>query len=332
VSRSAQWLTVLLFGGVVILDIAVAFGTAIYSLAYARTWEVPGILVSLTVGALIVGWFTRVRQHGWLVANLAGTAFGISFALAIVHGWENQAFVAVIVTFLAWQTAAPVIRARIQTRQEIASRAMAVATRGTAQFRDDGERIVVYPNREQLLRRLLRVTAFTALFTALFAFGLASQNVLLQVLCALAGAYMVSFALLLLYRMLVRRPTLLIGSEGITDFGSLTASGVGLIAWDEIWSIGQGRTSSRRSAQPTLEISVVDPHAVRRRMPPVKRLASVVLLVSGSLSFAIWQDLLDEPVARLIERIGQYVETHDPEGWFGDDDAEEEDGGAEPEP
>jgi hypothetical protein len=66
-------------------------------------------------------------------------------------------------------------------------------------------------------------------------------------------------------------------------------------------------------------------------MPLLKRAAGL-LLAPRTPSFTIWQGMLDEPVDALSERIRRYVETHAPEGWFGDDDGEEEDSAAEPKP
>jgi hypothetical protein len=180
------------------------------------------------------------------------------------------------------------------------------------------------------LQRLLIVGSLAALCGAVFAYipVLTPRDALPHVASAIGCAFLAVLAVALLYRLLVRRPTLVVGPDGIVEHGSLYATGAGLLGWDEIWSVAPAYRSSGPFKQRVLSISVFDPRAVRQRMPLLKRAANT-LLAPGSPSFVIVQDMLDEPVTDVSARIKCYVKTHAPEHWLGydgEDDGTDEGG------
>ena len=118
--------------------------------------------------------------------------------------------------------------------------------------------IVVYPNRVKLLGNALACSLATPIFLLvclLLASGtdapppeLGILGIILTVIeiigRLLIGAVMLACALVLaevvvciIYRILVRKPSVIIDSDGIIDQCSLIAGGLGLIRWDEIESI-----------------------------------------------------------------------------------------------
>jgi len=123
---------------------------------------------------------------------------------------------------------------------------------------DIPHQFVVYPNRVKLLGYALTCSLGTAvsLFVCLLLVsGSRPVNLQLGVLATvlavieilgrlLIGAVLLALALVLatvvvciIYRILIRKPSAIINSDGIIDQCSLIAGGLGLIRWDEIENI-----------------------------------------------------------------------------------------------
>ena len=117
-----------------------------------------------------------------------------------------------------------------------------------------------------------------------------------------------------LYRLAIRKPSLVIGPDGIFDDGSLLWSGVGLIRWDKVLAVFPTTRSSGRVKQHFLDITVTDLPEIRRRLPLLKRLA-LSSTYSRMSQLLIGQSLLESPVDELAQQIDQYVEGHAPPGW-----------------
>jgi hypothetical protein len=103
-------------------------------------------------------------------------------------------------------------------------------------FRDDGVRITVYPRRWRLILIALLQTALLTGIGVAFAFirvDELQQWLLWGLLGMLAGLLLAAF-LATLTRLAIRCPSLVVGPDGLFDGGSLIASGVGLLRWDEI--------------------------------------------------------------------------------------------------
>jgi hypothetical protein len=306
-----------LYGAAIALGV-VAVLPAFYFHENIHVYEAPAIFVSLALGVAPVGWYARFRRHGRLAGVLAAVFMMFSFTLALLHGWMQQAEIFVFLVSVAFMLALAAWAIRIHRSSEASLREIGAAMKGTALFHDDGERIIVYPRRGQVLVRTLLLIPF-ALVCGFFLF--VPLRGIVEYAVFFAAVYFTGvltlLVLALLYRVLLRIPTLVIGPDGIRDSGSLFATGAGLIRWDEIFSV---EPEYRNRAQHFLMIRVTDAHAIRQRLPLAKRLLRG-LLAPWSLVFRIWQPLLDEPVVDLSDRIRGYVETHAPEGWL---DEEEE--------
>jgi hypothetical protein len=195
---------------------------------------------------------------------------------------------------------------------------------GDALFRDDGERIIAYPNR----RRLLLSFALQAFLLAVSGIGgafafISIDNVPILFLLVLCIGILVPFLILTLYRLLIRRPTLVVGPDGILDNGSLIATGMGLLRWDEILGVTERAVSSRKVANHYFDIVVADAPAIRRRQPLWKRVALRFIMVSSPSAFNISQGMLDIPTNELEAQIRRYVETHAPRRWLPKEDDED---------
>jgi hypothetical protein len=225
---------------------------------------------------------------------------GFSAVLAVLHGWTHQVvtlmyaasggFLAVLAVGFVWTH-----RSSAASLREIGA-----AMKGTALFHDDALAIIVYPRRGRVLIRTLLLIPF-ALFSGFFLFiplGAVAEYFVFFAAVYFTGV-LTLLVLALLYRVVLRIPTLVIGRDGISDCGSLFATGAGLIRWDEILS---AEPEYRNRAQHYLMIRVADAHAIRQRLPLAKRLLRS-LLAPWSLVFRIWQPLLDEPVVELSDCI-----------------------------
>lgn len=140
-------------------------------------------------------------------------------------------------------------------------------------------RIVVYPNRGQILRYSLLYLVIVALISPLVVIwtqGLISaswmQRVVFLPLWATGACATIGSGVLLpltIYRVLVRKPSVIVTEDGIVDRCSLVAGGLGLIRWHEIVAIfplewGKGHAF--------LVILPSDPQEVRTRRGPFARL------------------------------------------------------------
>ena len=117
-----------------------------------------------------------------------------------------------------------------------------------------------------------------------------------------------------LYRLVIRRPSLVVGPDGILDSGSFIWSGVGLVHWNEILAVYPATRTSGPVKNHFLDIMVSDLPAIRRRLPFLKRL-SLRNTFSGMSQLLIMQTMLETPVDDLAQQIAHYVEGHAPPGW-----------------
>lgn len=185
--------------------------------------------------------------------------------------------------------------------------------------------IVVYPNRIKLLGYALACSLGTAalLFICLLlASGSDAVNLHLGVLATvlavieilgriLIGIVMLALALVLavvvvciIYRISVRKPSVIITSDGIIDQCSLIAGGLGLIRWDEIENI------ALYAYRENLKYICVITHDKRTPDSPLIRLfrRSITLFLVDGANLPQW--LLSTPVQDIAAEIeGRYQAT-----------------------
>jgi hypothetical protein len=290
---------------------------------YAARWEPVAIVATLVPGIVLTLLYLLGRRRlGWLMGMVGGLFLAFSFGLALFHGWQVQAEVVVGVGMVLILVGVAILLLRGTWRYRRAMEAINGATQDpldghtTGLFRDDGERIVSYPNR----RRLLLQCPFQALLLA----GLGSvlafapiHNPLVWGALGIVACVLTTVFLATLYRLLVRTPTLTVGPDGLLDNGSLLATGRGLLRWDEIHTmIPLATTSSGFVTNRYLLIVVPNGRAIRRRQPLWKQVLMLLLVQSSPYRLIIWQGLLDVPVAELAMQIAHYVRTHAPPGWI----------------
>ena len=322
---------------VVIIPACVA---AAYVHENAARWEPAAIFGSLVPGVVLTLLYLRSGHPGWrmgLLGTVGGLFLTFSFTLALFHGWEVQELVVVGIGSVLVLVGIAILLSHASWRVHRAMEVLNVATQdpahghGTALFRDDGERLVVYPNR----RRLLLQVAFQALVLAglggALAFAPPRDTPLVWWAIWLFTYLLLTMFLAGLSRLLIRTPTVIVGPEGILDHGSLLATGRGLLRWDEIHTVIPHATmSGGRINNPSLLIVVPNGRAIRQRQPLWKRVLMLFLVQVNPFRLIIWQSLLDIPANELATQIARYVETHAPPGWIEPDEDKNAGSSAQP--
>lgn len=312
--------------GIAMLVFIVAFPAPAYVHENARQWETLAVFVSLGLGILPALWYWRVRRHGWVASTLAGLFLTFSFNAALFHGWETQALSLITVAVVLGSVIVVVGMARatrsLARHIEASVRAAGEELNGDplfrhdVHFRDDGQRITVYPRRRRLVFMCVAQMTILAGIGCIFAF-VRPDDVRVWSVLGLLGVLvclLIPICLSTLYRLAIRKPSLVIGPDGIFDDGSLLWSGVGLIRWDKVLAVFPTTRSSGRVKQHFLDITVTDLPEIRRRLPLLKRLA-LSSTYSRMSQLLIGQSLLESPVDDLAQQITQYVEGHAPPGW-----------------
>jgi hypothetical protein len=316
------------------------FVAVVYFHVNAARWEPAAIFGALVPGVVLTFFYFRSRHRlGWLMGVVGGVFLLFSFALALFHGWQVQAEVVVGVGVALTFVGVAFLVFRSMWRFRRAMHAVNAAMQdpmdghSSALFRDDGERIVSYPNR----RRLLLQCPFQAILLA----GLGSvlafapiHNPLVWGSLGIVVCVLTAVFLAVLYRLLISKPTVIVGPDGILDNGSLLATGRGLLRWDEILMVSTQATAySGFVTNRYLLISVPAGRAIRKRQPLWKRVLMLLFVQGSPFRLTIWQGLLDVPAAELATHIARYVQAHAPPGWAemeDDKDARDADRSAQP--
>jgi len=317
----------------VILVTAVPFAAYVHE--NASHWEVPAAVASLVLGVLSLLWYWRTKRYGWVVAILALEFLTFAFISVLILGGEALALALLFGVSIAYIVAIIVNGSRVTRRVESSMRAFGEGINGDplfrrqAHFRDDGQRIVVYPRQRRLIIGVVSQAAILAGIVVAFALWRSVDTILLWILLAPFACLLLLIFPAWLYRLVAHKPSLVAGPDGILDDATLTWSGVGLLRWDEVLSVTPTTRSSGRMTYHYLDIMVTDLPAIRRRLPLLKRFG-LRNTNSGMSQLLIGQSMLETPVADLAEQIDRYVKTHAPAGWFGDearDSAPRHDGG-----
>lgn len=317
--KRPEWVENVAMFGIAMLIFIIGFPTAGYVHVNAPQWEAPAIFVSLGLGLLLALWYWRFRRYGWFVTTISGLLLTFGFSAAFFHGWEvaaiafvNVAAIVLVVFMFVWMT-------RFTRRYESGMRAAGEALNGDplfqrdVLFRDDGQRITVYPRQRRLLVGCVVQAAILAGIACVFVF-LRPDDLRMWIGSALFVCVLIPVFLATLYRLVIHKPALVVGPDGILDSGTIIWSGVGLIRWGEILAVFPSTRSSGWVKQHFLDIMVTDLPVIRRRLPLLKRLA-LRTTYSRMSQLLIGQSLLETPVDDLAEQIARYVEDHAPPGW-----------------
>ncbi len=325
---------------IVMVVVILALFAAGYVHEYAAQGGPAAIFGSLVPGVVLTLLYFRGRRPGWLkglMGIVGGMFLAFSFGLAVFHGWEVQAEVVVGIGMVLVLVGIAILLVRAMGHFHKAMEMINVATQdpahghGTALFRDDGERIVVYPNRRRLLLQGLFQALLLAGLGSILAFAPPLDTPLVWWAMWLLTYLLLTVFLAGLYRLLIRTPTLFVGPEGILDNGSLLATGRGLLRWEEIHTVIPLATTSAGIVN-TRSLLIVAPNgrAIRQRQPLWKRVLMLLLDQVSPFQLTIWQGLLDVPADELASQIARYVQTHAPPGWIELDDDIEADRSAQP--
>jgi hypothetical protein len=172
--------------------------------------------------------------------------------------------------------------------------------------------IVIYPSVAKLVRYLALELVILAVMAAIFPIFTGEQIHDLRAYAALVAAVVVIpwigfVALFTAYRVIVRKPAVLVNEEGITDNCSLIASGMGLIRWREmetlypyVYEVSQRGIKIRR---PYLVIVPVDTRAILTRRGPLAQMLRRLLTLTLPAGITLPEWMLTIPVAELLSEI-----------------------------
>ncbi len=330
------------------VESAVTIGVVIYAcligvllVAYIRgnfpQWEAPAVFVSLGLSVLPALWYWRVRRYGWVVVLISSPLLATSMFLAFFHGWVAQVIALYAIASVTFLVVIVIAFARIRRRLESAMRDIGEDIFGdplfkpAILFRDDGQRIAVYPKRHRLVINCAIYIAILGGICALFILwrrtgSVSIRAVVIWVLVGLLACLMVNYLLAHIYRLMDRKPTLIVGPDGIFDDGLFIWSGLGVLRWTEILAVTPDARKQGFATYHYLSILVTDLPAIRRRLPILKRLGVRVAAYTSFSALLVPQWMLETAVDDLATQINHYAKTHAPPGWF---DAEAQKGASE---
>lgn len=314
---------------ITIAGVFAAIPPGTYVTEHLQPWAAPIVWAALALGAVSILGYFKFHLNGWLVCALAGFTLGLSFGVSMVEGWDAQVYtaimvgqIAVIVGSVALVIGVIVISVRM-SRHVYAPlreglREIGEQIHTDALFRDDGERIVVYPRRW----RLLRLSVGQVVFVVVCALGVwwAVSNAANSIVTVGIGLFLVLIAFILLLnlaRLVMPGPTLIIGPDGVLDRGSQIVTGRGLLRWDELIGVMEF-TYKPNMISPTnrwLMILLTDAKAVRERQPFIKRALAFLGKSQVPNTICLTSSLIDQPPRELAERIKAYARSHAPSGW-----------------
>lgn len=299
---------------------------ALYVHEKASAWEAVATFVSLGLGLAGPVWYLRARRRGWLITLISAVLLGFSFTGAVLHGWLAAAlavFTIAGVGLLVATVAATLLfhRSLWRLNRAIESEAREVGKEvfgeGPLQreglFRDDGARLVVYPSRRRLLGQCALQMVALGGFAAIYAFVPIGNMLIRVALLLLLGLLATVFAAGL-SRLIGRRPTIVVGPDGVRDGGSLIATGMGLLGWNEILGATVSARKEGWATRKYLNILVTDAQAIRHRQP-VWKVFGLMLIRQPPSMVSIAPVVLDRPADELARQIEQYARTHAPSDW-----------------
>ena len=161
--------------------------------------------------------------------------------------------------------------------------------------------VTIYPNRLRLIGLFLAAAAFTAV--GIYFARIPVHRGFANLLIALTSYFLVAFfgasAIYLGYRLVTRRPALIISEAGIIDRTSSLC--VGLIPWGEIEAL----VPYTRLGQRFLGIEPINPESLIRRQPWFRRWLLALNRRLGFTPINILQATLPIDVGELAEQLAR---------------------------
>ncbi len=273
--------TVLLWAGG-ILGAALGFAAVIYIHENQPALEAPAIFAFLAIGAalIVVAWRTRIPLAERFALWAGAACLCLSAFFAIVRGWQDAVYIALFMAALAFFLGV-IWFVRQNVRRFTAALAPSTSSAlgepsEQAIFADAAEPYILYPAKWKIARVLLILLTVTVVF----AIGAAWMLTLKDVRPIVAGFLLACFVALccltcfpLIYRLISRKPALVLTHLGLIDGASALSGGVGPVWWDEVAFVSIYTTPKAfmRPRYRYLEITPMDARAVLRRHSTVRR-------------------------------------------------------------
>lgn len=169
---------------------------------------------------------------------------------------------------------------------------------------DDAGKLVVYPSASRMVLLVIGGLGFVGLGVWLLFLPESEQEPGAAIVGYIGIVFFGACAAYGVFRLLVKRPALIVDARGLTDNGS--ALGVGLLRWDEIATIGEYRFRG----QTMLGIVPRNLERVLSRVGPFKRFALRANLRLGAAPLNIPQMVLPVPVGDLVEAIAKRYDVN----------------------
>lgn len=309
----------------VVCAFTLAFSAAVYLHENAAQWELPVAAGSFAVAALLFLALLRVpKRVRWLAGGLGFGFLSVSMAVAIFHGLQALVTAIYLLVVLAFVIASARWRTRVWKlifplpavpAAELPRDTYAMLARSA--LADERTALVIYPSRGKLIRTLcLSIVALVVILgTMILAVSLLGRRGPQLMLVISAIALLVVLGLYvegsMLYRIVSKKPSLVVTAGGIVDNATLHATGTGFIRWDEI----TGMMDIGYRQQRSLMVMVANPRAVRARQGFVKRLLLFAFTQGQPSPVKIWAYMLPEAPDEVLTRIQRQIEAitaHDP--------------------
>jgi hypothetical protein len=266
-----------------IVAFALEFGSVIYAHENWPALEAPGAFIFFAL-AMMLGVLSlrALRAHHSGVEKLAGwgslLCIGLSIAFAIVHGWADAVGIVYAVAALAYFLGV-IWFVRQNARRFTAAIAPSTSSAlgepsEQAILADAAEPYILYPAKGKIVRRLIILLIVAAIFGAVFVWARTLDDGAVPMLVSLFFAAFCGLAsLLLIYRLISRKPSLVLTHLGLIDRASALSGGVGPVWWDEVAYVSIYTTPKAflRPRYRYLDITPVDARSVLRRQPPMRR-------------------------------------------------------------
>jgi hypothetical protein len=304
-----------------ILGFALAFAAVIYIHENQSTLEEPAIFAFLAIGValIVVAWRTRIPLAENLALWAGVACLCLSSFFAIVHGWQAAVYIGYFIVALAYFLGMIWFLRRIVRRLRQDASTFTANHLGEpskqAILADAAEPYILYPAKWKVARVLVILLTLIAVLGGICVWALTLENNAVPALVSLFLAELCGLAsLLLIYRLISRKPALALTHLGLIDEASALYSGVGPIWWDEVAHISIFATPRAflRPAYRYLDLTPVDARSILRRQPPVRRF---LLRLFSPIPFT-WLDIripawmLGLSLEAVLEQTEQYAQEN----------------------
>jgi hypothetical protein len=308
-----------------ILGSVLAFAAVIYIHENQSTLEEPAIFALLVIGVALIGvaWRTRISLAENLALWAGVACLCLSSFFAIVHGWQTAVYIGYFIVALAyflgviWFLRRSVRRLR-QDASIFTANHLGEPSK-QAILADAAEPYILYPAKWKIARVLVILLMLTAVLGGVCVWALTLENTAVPALVSLflaafCGIVSLSLIYRLIYRLISRKPALVLTHLGLIDGASALYSGVGPIWWDEVAYVSIFTTPKAplRPAYRYLDITPVDARSILRRQPPVRRfllrLFSPILFTWLDIRIPAW--MLGPSLEAVLEQTEHYAQEN----------------------